>query len=127
MKKKTLSVLLPFIGLAACSHLKMGMFLLHDNLTEKDPLTLERGKVAYLADCAQCHGMNAEGDGPLASGLSATPTNFRAETYKKSPSRIGAHIAYGKRSAMPAFSDKLSEETIWDISNYLHSLQSSPK
>jgi len=101
----------------------MGMFLLKDNQTEADPEALARGKAAYEANCSQCHGVNADGAGPDAHLLSAPPTNFASLDYKKSPSGIAAHIAHGKRDAMPAFDGALPEKTIWDMANYLHSLQ----
>lgn len=108
---------------AGCSHVRMGLFLLKDNPRESDPMSIADGKVAYEANCAQCHGVNADGHGELASTLPVPPTNFTAAEYTKSATRISAHIAYGKGSSMPAFVDKLPENTIWDIGNYLHSLQ----
>lgn len=109
-----------------CTHLKMGLFVLKDNPRESDPLSILAGKLAFERNCAQCHGENADGHGPAASSMAVPPTNFRAKDYMKSATRIGAHIAYGKGDAMPAFVDKLPEDTIWDIANYLRSLQKPP-
>lgn len=111
------------LSIAACSHLQMGLFILKDNPQAGNPQSISRGKAAFAENCAECHGVNADGQGPVAKQLEAAPTNFLAADYTKSANRIAGHIAYGKRKAMPAFHDKLSEETIWDIANYLHSLQ----
>lgn len=111
------------IALLACSHVKMGAFLLRENLTAADPETTARGKVAFIANCASCHGELADGSGVDAEALTTPPTNFRNRAYTKGPSRIAAHIMYGKGDSMPAFADTLPERTIWDLANYLHSLQ----
>lgn len=111
---------------AGCSHLKMGLFMFHENLGENDPASIVRGKEAFVANCVACHGSNADGRGPDVESLRTVPTNFLNPEYTKSPARIAAHIAYGKGADMPPFSEKLSEATIWDIANYLHSLQKVP-
>jgi mono/diheme cytochrome c family protein len=36
-----------------------------------------RGRTLYLQNCAPCHGLNADGDGPVARALTAPPANLR--------------------------------------------------
>jgi len=108
---------------AGCTHLRMGLFVLKDNPREDDPASISQGRAAFEANCAQCHGERADGHGPLAATLPVLPTDFTAPGYHKSTNRISGHIAYGKGDAMPAFINALPENTIWDIGNYLHSLQ----
>jgi mono/diheme cytochrome c family protein len=110
----------------SCTHLRMGLFVLKDNPRQNDPASIPEGKIAFETHCVQCHGEKADGHGPLASTSSVPPTDFTAPAYTKSATRICAHIAYGKGNAMPAFVDRLPERTIWDIGNYLHSLQKAP-
>lgn len=114
---------IPVLLASSCAHLRMGLFVLKENPREDDPTSIPEGRLAFEANCAQCHGVNADGNGALASSVTVPPTNFTAPDYAKSATRISAHIAYGKGESMPAFVDKLPENTIWDIGNYLHSLQ----
>lgn len=114
--------LLAILGISSCSHIKMGMFILKDNPGEGDTASIPRGKLAYEQNCARCHGASGDGTGEEGQYLEVKPTNFRSPVYTKSPARMGAHIAYGKGKFMPAFTDTLPEETIWDVSNFLWSL-----
>jgi mono/diheme cytochrome c family protein len=36
-----------------------------------------RGRALYLTYCASCHGVTAEGDGPIARSLTTPPANLR--------------------------------------------------
>lgn len=111
------------VATGGCSHVRMALFLQKDNPTEKDPGSVERGARVFAENCAVCHGANADGAGPRAATLKARPTSFIAPDYTKSAPRIAARIAYGKGSEMPAFEGKLAEASIWDVANYLRSLQ----
>ena len=109
--------------LVGCTHLKMGLFLLNSNPGEHDESSLIRGRQAFLAHCARCHGEDADGRGAESATLGVAPTNFHDSRYSKGAGRIAAHISYGKGDAMPAFAEQLPYETIWDVANYLRSLQ----
>jgi mono/diheme cytochrome c family protein len=125
MKTRTTRQLLVLVALVAvgCTHLRMGLFVVKSNPRRHDPTSIAQGKVAFDAHCVSCHGEKADGHGPLAATLPVPPTDFTAPGYMKSANRIGGHIAYGKGKAMPAFVRTLPEPTIWDIANYLRSLQ----
>ncbi len=124
MRRLLICVLgLTFFG-TGCTHVKMGLFMFNSNPYEHDAHSVVRGQAAFQNNCTQCHGSNADGQGELATGLSTPPTNFRAADYSKPAIRLAAHISYGKGSDMPAFIETLSYGTIWDIANYLQSLQS---
>lgn len=127
MNKMLLFFALTGTGIVGCSHLNMGMFMFRSNKTESDPQTLTRGQEAFALNCARCHGTNADGMGPESIGLGARPTNFRSPDFTKSATRIAAHTSYGKGSDMPPFVSLLPENTIWDIANYLESLQTSKR
>ncbi len=43
----------------------------------KTPRRLTQGEVLYLQHCADCHGWEAQGDGPLAQVLIVKPSNLR--------------------------------------------------
>lgn len=116
-------VVLPLVLAAGCTHLQMGMFLLRDNPSAGDPVAVERGKISYQKNCATCHGERADGRGADRFRLGTPPTDFTQSGYEKAPGRIAARIAYGKGADMPAFGSTLPDDVIWDIANYLHSLQ----
>ena len=111
---------------SGCSHVRMALFMRKDNPTAGDPESIVRGQQVFAAQCASCHGERADGAGPRAGELAAVPTNFLAPDYDKSAPRIAARIAYGRGRVMPAFVDQLPEDQIWDLANYLHSLQKPP-
>ena len=87
-----------------------------------------RGETLYRRNCAICHGATGHGDGLQAASLRPPPADLRnlrgprAETgYWFFRIKDG-----GKReplvrsgSAMPGWSDHMSDEDIWDIVAYL--------
>jgi cbb3-type cytochrome oxidase cytochrome c subunit len=44
-----------------------------------EPDVIERGRLVYAANCAQCHGTRGGGDGSAAAELRVPPTNFREQ------------------------------------------------
>ena len=97
--------------------------MFNSNPAVDDSASVVRGKAAFLTNCARCHGENADGVGSEMARLSRPPTNFRSPDFNKSAVLIAAHTSYGKGSDMPAFEGQIPYATIWDIANYLHSLQ----
>jgi mono/diheme cytochrome c family protein len=86
----------------------------------------EEGVVLFQKNCRPCHGVEADGSGPLARGLRLRPVNFRdpgtiatvVEPYvfwriKEGGMGLPA-IATPWESAMPAWSD-LADDQIWKI------------
>ena len=107
------------------------------------PDTYKRPAVAYQAisiangaalyqdsGCAACHGVSGHGDGPVASELEPPPPDLTAR-------HANAHTAgdlfwwlsHGVKptSAMPGFSQSLSQEERWDLINYLRALSSGER
>ncbi len=107
------------------------------------PDTYKRPAVAYQAisiangaalyqdsGCAACHGDGGHGDGPAAAELDPPPPDLTGR-------HANAHTAgdlywwlsYGVKpaSAMPGFSQSLSDEERWDLINYLRALASGER
>ena len=107
------------------------------------PDTYKRPAVAYQAisvangaalyqdsGCAACHGDGGHGDGPVAAELNPPPPDLTGR-------HANAHTAgdlywwlsYGVKpaSAMPGFSQSLSNEERWDLINYLRALASGER
>ncbi len=78
------------------------------------------GKTAYATNCAACHGINGDGNGPVAKVLVPAPINFQG----MQPSAIWAYheITDGRKgTAMPSFSH-LPEATRKAIATYIRTL-----
>jgi mono/diheme cytochrome c family protein len=96
-----------------------------------DPATLERGQAHYLLFCANCHGADADGRGPLVGLLKVVPSNLTVLRRLGGPSvteRVltavdgGHQVATGEHK-MPVFSDNLEVRTVREIAIYLDSVQ----
>ncbi len=82
-----------------------------------------RGHNLYLANCAACHGINGDGDGPTAAGWLPPLQPLGAVVPHLSDGSIAYDIAVGRAGArMPAFANTLSENDRWDLVNYLRTL-----
>jgi mono/diheme cytochrome c family protein len=121
MKSKTAIVLAATIGTCAWG------------ATAAEQAAIERGNAHYLLFCANCHGVDADGQGPLARVLKITPTDLRhlragggdelvAERVLKAvDQRHEVPSPEGPR--MPLFSDNLEVKTIIEIGEYLKTVQ----
>lgn len=82
-----------------------------------------RGHNLYLANCAACHGLNGDGDGPTAAGWLPPLQPLGAVVPHLSDGSIGYDIAVGRAGTrMPAFASSLSENDRWDLVNYLRTV-----
>ena len=86
-----------------------------------DPNRLAHGMTVYQHNCSGCHGLNADGMGFAAAGLSPKPVNLHQEHFSD------AHLAtvlwdgvYG--SSMPAWR-QLEKHDLEDVTTYIQALQ----
>jgi mono/diheme cytochrome c family protein len=88
--------------------------------------SIASGQRLYDRHCAECHGTTGKGDGPAAEGLAEHPSNFTDEKWEHGSSdgemfvviRDGA----GPKSKMKGFAKKLTARQIWDVINYVRTL-----
>ncbi|MGD8366606.1 MAG: c-type cytochrome [Desulfobacterales bacterium] len=92
------------------------------NPVAADPASIQRGRTLYLENCAACHGRGAEGDGSMASALTTPPTDLVKVSGHHPDGDFFWKIETGK-GAMPGFRERLAEEQIWDLVNYIQSLK----
>ena len=92
------------------------------NPAPKNLESIERGKALYRQYCASCHGINGQGDGPLAKNLTPKPADLVERAAHHSDGDFAWKITNG-RGAMPGFKDQLSENQIWDVTNFIKSLK----
>lgn len=93
---------------------------------------VERGNAHYLLWCANCHGVDADGKGPLVELLKVAPSDLTRlrQTGSGQPvaERVmnavaGRHeVALGERK-MPLFSENLEVGTVVEITDYLETVQ----
>jgi mono/diheme cytochrome c family protein len=86
---------------------------------------IQVGETAYQSNCIACHGVGAAGDGPGAEGMNPPPANLlEGHALFHSDAEYFNWIRNGKPgTAMPAFSETLTDEQIWSTIHYLRTLQ----
>lgn len=86
-----------------------------------DPKKVIAGSKAYKRYCLQCHGQNAEGNGPQAAGLSPKPKNL-IEMAKQVPNFKFYIMVSQWQGKMPGWKSMLSKEEIESIEQFIINL-----
>ena len=93
--------------------------------------SIDRGRQAFLANCAICHGPRALGDGPQAFLLNPRPFNLQLHVPQHATGEVFYWIRNGVvGTAMPSWKDalnadgtpKLTEDDTWKIIRFLDAL-----
>lgn len=90
-----------------------------------DAISISNGAYLFAEHCADCHGPQGKGNGKRAEALSTPPTDLLTEphTARHTVGNFYHQIAYGiPDTDMPGFKDKLMDEDIWDVVNFMHAL-----
>jgi mono/diheme cytochrome c family protein len=98
------------------------------NPVPANPESVAAGAAAFTRHCIMCHGAGGKGDGAMAAKLKSKPANLTDADWKHGPSdgEIFTLIRDGATSAgMKAFRSALTERQIWDLVNYIRSLEGS--
>lgn len=94
---------------------------------------IRKGQEHFKIFCVNCHGINADGKGPLTDTMEIAPSDLTA--LKQTGGDIclaervlkavaGLHdVAPGQEQKMPTFSGNLEGITIYEITQYLKSIQ----
>lgn len=91
-------------------------------------VSLAAGGEIYRSQCAQCHGDDGSGDGPLASTYDPPPSDLTdaALLADQSPLDFFRKIGLGvSGTAMPAFEGTLTDEQIWQVAWYTTQLRTT--
>ncbi len=90
------------------------------NPVENDPEAIQRGMSYFnMFNCSGCHAPNAGG------GMGPSLSN-RFFIYGGAPQNIYLSIYQGRPNGMPSWGAMLSENIIWDLVAYIHSISSDP-
>lgn len=98
-----------------------------NNPSADDTGAAAQGEDVFAANCASCHGENAQGEGPAAAALDPQPANLAENQTALSDGYLFWRIAEGGAmdpftSQMPAWEGTLSEDQIWQVIAYLRTL-----
>lgn len=88
---------------------------------EKSGALLDRGKAAFNVNCAACHGVTGEGNGPVAFAVRPRPRNLRKEPFVQGDSveQLFATITRGLPSGSMASYAQLPEQERWALAYYV--------
>jgi len=85
--------------------------------------SIAHGQELYRANCASCHGVSGQGDGPAGAGLLPRPADLTApHTNDHTAGDMFWWLTHGLRNAMPGFASVLSEDDRWDVINFIRAL-----
>ena len=87
------------------------------------------GRAVYLAYCALCHGVNADGKGVRREGFSSQPRDFTDPNWRRgtTPRRVFHTVREGEPgTAMPSWK-ALDEKDCWDVTAYVLSISEGAK
>lgn len=85
------------------------------------------GALAYQATCSGCHGTTGTGDGPIAAGLSVSPSALSAHVPFHTDAELYAFVTRGiSGTPMPGFATELSPEDRWNLVTYLRDRWPAP-
>jgi copper transport protein len=130
------------LGLGAAALAVAAVLLLQSRVTPVEAISLntpnpiamtndsiERGKTVFQANCIACHGVAGRGDGPLAQTFNPPAADFTSpHAFLHVDAEFFNWIKEGKPgTAMPAFIDKLTDNDIWDVINYIRASQAQSK
>ena len=75
----------------------------------------------FNANCAPCHGAAGDANTPAGKAFKVPPFSSGAVLNESDADLLA--IAKNGKGKMPAWHDKLSEDQLKDLINYIHSLQ----
>ncbi len=85
---------------------------------------INRGKAVYLTYCAQCHGLNYDGQGTVGQSFHPLPTNLRgSEVQTKPDGALFKSISYGVPGGrQPALHTTITIDDRWHVVAFVKSL-----
>ena len=91
-----------------------------------DEASLKIGADLFNKNCAVCHGEQGRGNGPAAANLSIKPPDYgngHLDIHTDGDIFYWIQNGISQGSPMPAFKDKLTDDEIWHLVNYVRRLR----
>jgi cytochrome c553 len=89
--------------------------------------TIKRGQAVYFTFCAQCHGRDHDGNGPVGQSFSPLPTDLRSpKVQDETDGKIFWDISYGLpdgKGRQPALATTIDMPDRWRVVAYIKSLR----
>lgn len=97
------------------------------NPVPSSPESLAAGKDIYLRYCHTCHGRDGRGHTDMVEFLAYPPADLTDDTWRhgSSDGEAFAIIWNGTDEDMESFANRLTEEQVWHVVNYIRTLSSS--
>ena len=94
-----------------------------ENPVEATPESLATGRQRYVFMCRQCHGNTGKGDGDM-SHAGGVPSDFTDDVWQHggTDGEIFTVIKEGVTADMQGYANRLGDEDIWHLVNYVKSL-----
>ncbi len=92
--------------------------------TPSEPVSLESGRTLYMNNCKVCHGIQGQGDGPIALQLDPKPAvlanpQFTGDEFSKPYDNFQIINVGIANTAMVGWADQFSEKELWDITYFI--------
>jgi mono/diheme cytochrome c family protein len=82
----------------------------------------ERGAVLFRINCRHCHGVQGDGDGPVAPYLKEPPANLKNDEVRAMSDEQIYHVLTEGKDMMPSFKGELSANERLDLARFVASL-----
>jgi mono/diheme cytochrome c family protein len=96
------------------------------NPVPSSPESIKAGQASFQKYCRFCHGADAKGNGPMAP-KDTHPSDLTDATWDRGSTDGELFMVIkegaGPKFDMKGFKSKMTDQEIWNIINYLHSLQ----
>jgi mono/diheme cytochrome c family protein len=96
------------------------------NPVASSPDSIKAGQQLFQKNCRFCHGADAKGNGPMAPE-GTHPSNLTDDTWDRGSTDGEIFLVIqngaGPKFDMKGYKSKMSETDIWNVVNYLRSLQ----
>ncbi len=92
--------------------------------TPSEPVSLENGRMLYMKNCKECHGIQGKGDGPIAPKLEPKPAvladpQLTGDEFSKPYDNFQIINVGIANTAMVGWSDQFSEKELWDVTYFI--------
>ncbi|MBU1345049.1 MAG: multicopper oxidase domain-containing protein, partial [Proteobacteria bacterium] len=92
-----------------------------ENPVKKDSLSINLGKTLFSQTCTGCHGEDAKGLNPEATGLDTRPPDLTQSIKTHTDGDLFWKISTGRKD-MPSFKDEFEEKETWSIIHFIRTL-----
>ena len=96
------------------------------NPVASSPESIKAGQAAFQKNCRFCHGADAKGDGPMAP-KDTHPSNLTDDKWDRGSTDGEIFLVIqngaGPKFEMKGYKSKMTDPEIWNIVNYLRSVQ----